>query len=231
MAIFQKAIVEKYLETNCKQIGNMKTTLLLPLFILLFLSVFLSVNLFGQSKYHVEVNHDKYDDFSTYTLDGNLIPSSGSSISFNARLKKKDSLISHHIIIQYYANDWLFIQSGNSLTMLLDGEKIRLYTAGSDNFRQVYSGGYVREKAYYSVTPETIKKIFSAQKVEFKLTGEQFYTERRLTRKNKENLERFYNEYIMNPNIQENPSMVMGKGFDRATKTAITSAALLLLFI
>lgn len=202
----------------------MKTTLL-------FLSFFLSVSLFGQSKYHVEVNHDKYDDFSTYTLNGNLIPSSGSSVSFNARLKKKDSVISHHIVIDYYSDDWLFIQSGNSLTMLIDGEKIRLYSLGSDNFRHVYSGGYVREKAYYYITPETMQKIFNAQKVEFKLSGEQFYVERRLSRKNKENLERFYNEYVMNPNIKENATMVTGKGLDRATKTAITSAALLILFI
>jgi hypothetical protein len=70
--------------------------------------------------------------------------------------------------------------------------------------------------------------LLSSNNVEFKLSGNQYYVERKLTKKNKENLKRFYDEYMINQDLKNNPQNIKGKGMNPITKTSIVSSILLI---
>ena len=186
---------------------------------------------FQQGRYYVEVKHDKFDNFSKFTLDGNSIPYSGSVVCLDAQVFVKNGIASYSLIIDYYSDDWLFIESGISLKILADSNKLELYSSGSMNSREVYNGGKIRERAFYTISIEDYQKIFKANKVEFKLSGNQYYLERKLTNKNKENLKRFFEEYISNQELKTKPQNIKGKGLNRSTKVTITTSILLLVLL
>jgi hypothetical protein len=206
----------------------MKTKIINLQYQLLIIILLLPVVSFEQGRYYVEVKHDKFDNFSKFTLDGNSIPNSGSTVCLDAQVFVKNGHASYSLIIDYYSDDWLFIESGISLKILADSNKLELSSSGSINSREVYNGGKIRERAFYNISLEEYQKIFMANKVEFKLSGNQYYLERKLTTKNKENLKRFFEEYMSNQEIKTKPQNIKGKGLDRSTKVTITTSLLII---
>jgi hypothetical protein len=200
---------------------NLQYLFILALLFLPFCSI-------EQTGYYVEVRHDRYDNFSKFTLDGNYIPNPLSTICFDVQTFVQNGQISHSIIIDYFADDWIFIEPGVSLKILADDNKIELYSKGSSNSREVSNGGKIRERAYYDITLDDYQKLLSSNNVEFKLSGNQYYVERKLTKKNKENLKRFYDEYMINQDLKNNPQNIKGKGMNPITKTSIVSSILII---
>lgn len=71
---------------------------------------------------------------------------------------------------------WLFIDSGESLVVLVDGERIGLTSEeGSVRFRKVISGSIIQEIAFHRIDVLTLKKICAAKEVKIKLSGQSSY--------------------------------------------------------
>ncbi len=74
-------------------------------------------------------------------------------------------------------NGWVFIESGASLVLKLDGsEMMPLVGNGSLNAREAVggsSGDTVTEAAYYALTPEKLQRIAAAKSIEFRIVGDQ----------------------------------------------------------
>lgn len=69
--------------------------------------------------------------------------------------------------------EWIFIQSGESLHLMLDGgDVIVLSGDGSSRSREMENGSTVTESARWVFTPEQIRKVGAAKIVEFRLSGD-----------------------------------------------------------
>lgn len=66
--------------------------------------------------------------------------------------------------------DWMFIESGQSLVLKINGKFFPLSGQGSVNDRNVVEGG-VSESADYDVPPDVLESIANAQSVDFRLLG------------------------------------------------------------
>ncbi len=69
--------------------------------------------------------------------------------------------------------NWMFISSGPSLVLNLDGYVVPLSGDGSSSARTVLGPDTVMETADYGLTPEQISTIGNAHKVLFRLAGDQ----------------------------------------------------------
>jgi len=81
-----------------------------------------------------------------------------------------DGETSYLLCVYYYSSDWLFIEDGVSLLLMVDGELFEFATAWRPS-TDVASGGYVREYAYYDVEPEFLWKISNAEEIEVRVKG------------------------------------------------------------
>ena len=84
----------------------------------------------------------------------------------------------YRLDVTYTANDWLFIEDGKSLRLIIDGEQVEYSGNGSSAYRNVLSGGRIHERAFYEVTPAQIRQIAEASEIRVRLEGSQFYAER-----------------------------------------------------
>lgn len=119
-----------------------------------------------------------YDEFDhrliVYTF-GNQIASFSSGFygtSLDAQFVKTDSAQSYFLSVFYRNADWLFIQPGASLTLLIDGEKLNLSTP--DVRREVISYG-VYEEADYLTDVDLIAKIVRSKDAKIKIQGKNAY--------------------------------------------------------
>ncbi len=74
------------------------------------------------------------------------------------------------IRIVYQAKDWMFIKSGRSLILLVDGERVALSGAGSIEARWVTEWG-ICEEALYPVSAGLIGKLSMARDISLKVYG------------------------------------------------------------
>jgi hypothetical protein len=183
--------------------------------------------------YYVKVHHDKFDDYSKFELLDNQIQlTTGQVVELNVRNVIRDSTSTLAFEIGYYASEWIFIEKGNSLTILADTNKIRLSGAGSRGDREVTSAGRIQERAYYSVTKQEYEQIMNASKVELKLSGDKYFIEGNLNKKNKANLQKFYRNYINNAKLCENPEKFKGSGMaNKDIGSAVGSLVLIITLI
>jgi hypothetical protein len=68
--------------------------------------------------------------------------------------------------------EWMFISSGESLALKVDGEMITLNGPGSIGSREVLGADDVEEDAYYPLSVETTKKLAAAKEIQFRIYGE-----------------------------------------------------------
>jgi hypothetical protein len=79
---------------------------------------------------------------------------------------------SYLLSVQYNdARDWMFIESGESLVLLVDGKRLALQGSGSEGARRVWDDATLSEFASYAVDPETLVRIAWGTTVEYKLVG------------------------------------------------------------
>jgi hypothetical protein len=106
----------------------------------------------------------------------------------------RNSDITISLVISYSGNDWLFIPTGESLVLLVDGERIGLSGEGSIDSREATRYG-VYEHAVYDIDKSLLKKLGNANNVEVKLEGSNGYIVRKFSPVNFDNIKRFINEY------------------------------------
>lgn len=158
-----------------------------------------TLSCFSQNPYLIKKIDDEFDGFKIRRMVANTTPNDlleSFNIDFNVqRFTDANGKHKYNIIIVLYAHDWLFIQEGKSLTILADNEKLLFSGKGSSNNRNAY-GGTVIEKAFYDCTTDNIIKIAYSKNVKFRVMGSNSFIKRELSIQNKENLQKFIDEYI-----------------------------------
>jgi hypothetical protein len=155
----------------------------------------------GPASYKVRTYADDFAGVTTWRLEGNTVTDTIQGdhyvrVEFDVqKTLLPDSVASYSIMIGYLSSDWLFIAGGESLVMLVDGERIGLTGEGSAPFRQVGSGGVVSELAFYPVSRELLGKIGGARDIRIKVIGENFSIERGLSQDNIGNVRKFFVEH------------------------------------
>jgi hypothetical protein len=98
--------------------------------------------------------------------------------------------------VWYQGDGWIFINEGESLVLLMDGEKTVFSGSGSSGDREVIYGGFVWEVALYPVTEKQIRKISNAKDITVKIIGSKGYVIRKFDETNFENFRHFIVEVI-----------------------------------
>ena len=110
--------------------------------------------------YKVKTTHDKFDGYTKNVMQYNLL-SGGGLLGAKVYLdiqqfETKNGHIVYSLIARYYGENWLFIEEGESLILLVDGESIRFSGEGSSRHRNVISGGKIMEHAWFSIKKQTL---------------------------------------------------------------------------
>lgn len=93
-------------------------------------------------------------------------------INFNALAPILAPEIAYAINIEANLQSWIFIRDGESMILLVDGQSIPVRGIGSASSRKVTELG-VRETAAYTFSIELLRKLASAQRIEFRVYGNQ----------------------------------------------------------
>lgn len=153
----------------------------------------------GCTHYHIRTYHDEFDNYTYISMYLNKLGHDRgiyTNIELNLQRTEKNGNYGYILGCHYEARDWLFIDSGESLIMLIDNERIGFEGAGSLEHRDAY-GSNINELAIYRIIPDQIKKIAYANEVKIRIKGK-YYIECYFTDINFDNFRRFYQEYVEN---------------------------------
>ncbi|HEU0299195.1 MAG TPA: hypothetical protein VFR37_07065, partial [Longimicrobium sp.] len=119
--------------------------------------------------YSVRPFSDEFEQTSGMGMHNNLVGGlglHGERLALNARQVRRAGGAPQLVLaVEYVDTDWLFIEGGESLVFLADGDRIALEGTGSRSARVVVSGDQVREISVYSITPAQLRQIAEAQEV------------------------------------------------------------------
>lgn len=101
-----------------------------------------------------------------------------------------------NLCLSWQAPTWLFIEKGESLIFLLDGERMALSGDGSTGSRNVMSGGGVLEFAWYRITPQQLYRLARASKVRVKIRGSKGSPTPRFSEINQQRFRDFYDQHV-----------------------------------
>ena len=93
----------------------------------------------------------------------------------------------------------LEIDPGETLTLLIDGDKTKFFSSGSLNTRKTLKNGLVKEHAIYACTAAQLRQIASAKKVAVGLTGKRGLVLRDFQPDNFDRFQRFVKAYAAAP--------------------------------
>lgn len=83
-----------------------------------------------------------------------------------------DAATPYMLVVSTTTPDWIFIKSGDSLTLYLDNqEELHIVGTGSEGSQTVISGDMLDELSIYYLSLAELKRISQAKQVRFKLTG------------------------------------------------------------
>ncbi|MFT4554123.1 MAG: hypothetical protein ACI9S8_002768 [Chlamydiales bacterium] len=101
------------------------------------------------------------------------------------------------IRVNYYSEDWIFIQAGRTLMIRAGEEEIFLRSeVGSLDERKLLDGGYVSETADYFIGKIQMLKILSSETPSFILLGVSNNVERPLSESTLEKFRQFLEDYM-----------------------------------
>lgn len=149
----------------------------------------------------VKTIQDEFDGYTIHRMQNNTLAGGGlmdAETKVNLSPQKfigSEGSISYSLIVDYYAESWLFIESGESLVLLVDGERMGFSGDGSSGFREVLYGASINEKAWYDITRDELERISTAKEVKVKVTGQNYFVERHFATRNLTNIQNFLAEY------------------------------------
>ena len=100
--------------------------------VVLICLVFWGCQPFVLQQYIVKTETDEFSGNTRHFMQWNYVPGDrGGTVYLNAQIIiNEDKVRNIYLNILYAANDWLFIEEGNSLMFLINGEKLLLSTSG-----------------------------------------------------------------------------------------------------
>lgn len=188
-------------------------------------ALLLSAHCVGCAPYMVNTYHDKFDGYTKNTMQLNWVSYElyGAMIELNAqRLVPKVGRASYQLIVVYYdsgydrGGEWLFIKAGESLILLVDGERIGLRTSENLIKREVGYGGSITETAFYLVPVEVLLKLANAKRVEVKIVGRHYFVTRHFRGGNIANFRRFCKNYVADHESKTRTEAVLTQQQDSA---------------
>ncbi|WP_169628195.1 hypothetical protein [Ferrimonas futtsuensis] len=185
--------------------------------------VLLSFLLFGcavvEKQNQMEVGYrlteDKFKDFKRYS-----IPSTGhlpgtpflthddAFIDIFTDVNGHSLGISIAVIIHF--EDWVFINSGESLVLMVDGERMPFISpSGSLHQRGILkglagavAGTRIREEAHYPLKTDQIERLANAKSIELKVYGSKGTFERSFGTEHIEAIKAYYEKFILKNGIK-----------------------------
>jgi hypothetical protein len=159
------------------------------------------------SYYNYGVDHlsDEFDGYKIDRMTGNYIKDSDvlnlkNSVWLNAqRFIAKDGKRTYSLIVQYWDTDWLFVNEGETLVLLIDGSRYGFSGKGSGEHRDVTTGmqgAVIKESAWYDIDKNTLIKLADAKTVKMKIVGATRNITRELAPENIANYKKFVNDYV-----------------------------------
>jgi len=160
----------------------------------------------------VKTTYDEFSGVTTTQMSGNTLGgcgyqgllglTNGSVVSpyrplrLNVVVGQKDGIELYQLRVVYVADDWLFIESGESLVLLVDGTRMGFTGSGSFQHREVLGNASIREHAYYDVTKSQLRAIANAEEIKVRVRGSPYDADRCFTKINIQNFGRFIAEHI-----------------------------------
>jgi hypothetical protein len=154
----------------------------------------------GLYTYNITRTQDKFDNYILITMKGNYLQdvNIGSAwLNISKYMDNKSRATTYYLQVETSTIDWLFIEAGESLKLLIDGNLVTFAGSGSKDHRHVKTGQYgvaCEEMALYSVTPDQIKRIANAKSLEIKIEGRASYLSASFNNDNFDNFRRFIRE-------------------------------------
>lgn len=121
---------------------------------------------------------------------------SPSRFAFDLEVFAKGEKTEYLIMIDYYSDEKFFIDSGESLALIVDGERMEFTTGGAFDNSQLVDNVVVRETAYYDMTKKQLGAIANAKKVEVDIKGHVGYISVWFHGDNLASIKKFYDDYV-----------------------------------
>ena len=154
----------------------------------------------------IKITENKFVDMKTTIFDeDNAILNGGKSHYGNFMIVKSEDIkansTSYFLRFNYFSKQWLFINKGESLILLLNGKDRLSFTSdqgseGQRNMQSNYLNAVITESANYSVSLDMIKQIFYSDSIEFYITGNAGTISGKFSQENILNYRRFIEEYL-----------------------------------
>jgi len=167
--------------------------------LLIFPSFFLGCS--NQYYYSTKSTYDEFNQQEHTYMVYNRLDGAEGTLDLNLhRIKRPNGEVRFYLEVSYTNNDWLFIEEGKSLVLLIDGKKHELEGEGSQRYREVVLvltyGSIINERADYDCPDVVlIHSIANASIVKVRLIGSSYYSDHQLTAKNKKNFSDFLARY------------------------------------
>ena len=163
--------------------------------IILSLTILFLVAGCGHTSYFIFT--DEETDAHFVRMHGNRLSGGLEFVALNTQRFEKRGHISYSLFIEYQGLNYINIDSGESLVIIIDGQHNVLEGKGSASHRYMILPTLVYEAAYYhDVEPEFIRKLAYAKMVEIEVHGSTYVLNRQFEEKNISRIKYFYDHYV-----------------------------------
>lgn len=147
----------------------------------------------------VETEHDEFTGVQSIEMTYNPLAGATPLDDAQVRLQavrgtdegKETDVYAIRLVLYGNGGGWCFIESGESLRFLIDGERFALSGDGSTDSREVLSGARTAEVALYVTDLDFIRKLSEASEVKVRIEGSRRNVERHFSESNFENFREF----------------------------------------
>lgn len=137
--------------------------------ILVIILLFITFNIAKSQKINSSI--DEFTGKKQISLTKNELKDSRFSFNSYEVINKEDTIC--YVQIEYIGSDWVFIETGNSLILLIDGNNETLNTVWREE-TEIFSG-FVYESQQYVVKKDLFEKISKAKEIKVRIIGKYFY--------------------------------------------------------
>ena len=148
--------------------------------------------------YEIRTIDNDSKKYTIHRMEGNVVREFNVSLSLNVQqfIKNTTGAKRYSLIVVHRSHNWLFIKSGESLKLIIDGKSYGYTGDGSRDFRDERGDGEIMERAWYAVTLADLKRIANAETVQMKISGTQYHETADLTGRNIERFQEFLDYYV-----------------------------------
>jgi hypothetical protein len=152
----------------------------------------------------VATHVDQVTGLRTDLMGENLLEAKGQArelVWLNAsRVYRNYSDAQYYLEVQYMARDeagYLEVPPGDTLTITIDGQPMKLSGTGSANMRRPYKKELVREVAIYPATRVQLQKIALGKDIKVEVRGNKGLIVREFSKENQERFRQFVTRFAL----------------------------------